>query len=87
MFKFNSKGVRINPSVQVATSTTQVFKQSLTLPEGDPKFDDNKVNNIYDDPLEHYYDPVEIAEKIDAEQHEQKSSQIAAENINPVKTE
>lgn len=84
MFKYNSRGYRINPSVQIATSITQVFKNSLSIPQGEPQFDEKKVNNVFDDPLMHFYDPVQIAEDKEYEDLMQKQSQIVANTQNPV---
>lgn len=87
MFKYNSKGIRINPSVQIATSMTQVFKLSLSVPDSEPQFNDKKVNKIYDDPMFHSIDPIKIEQEKEYDALVEKQSQIAADTQNPVKTE
>lgn len=84
MFKYNSKGRRVNPCVQVATSMTQVFKLSLAVPEAEPQFNDKKVNKIYDDPMFHNIDPIEIEHQKEYDALVEKQSQIAANTQNPV---
>lgn len=84
MFKYNKNGQRINPSVQIATSTTRMFKQSLSLPELTPQFSEEKDINVFDDPLMHYLDPVEVAMQKENDAVTEKSSQIASGNINPL---